>query len=350
MEKEQTDSKLSVNARRKKYSLGSAKLINYNRDPNRRIDFLDDDYMTPISPDESQTTDLYGNTIRRDLRDPGKMSEIERNEYLTQLMQSKLFWNMPVAKGNLNISDAVLPAVRYETDKVADLKQPRVQLQTSQDIANAIAMGDRYYKAMGDWYNTIKNDPELYKLYAGDDDALRRDAKLVASRHNEAGGDARKMFQNGYEDIRHYNPQRVGLSEVGLSVNRALIGSRAPAYYNEEYSVSGLSDDDLQRYYYATRQRMLNAYDEANRLRQKYYTEDPSRPSSDYVPFSSVNNVNDYIAVQTARQGLMPRSTNNRARGGSMPTQQKKPSPEWICNNLHFIKLIHKTYKIAANS
>ena len=29
MEKEQTESKLSVNARRKKYSLGSAKLINY---------------------------------------------------------------------------------------------------------------------------------------------------------------------------------------------------------------------------------------------------------------------------------------------------------------------------------
>lgn len=75
-----------------------------------------------------------------------------------------------------------------------------------------------------------------------------------------------------------------------------------------------------------------------------------------YIPYKFNTRIPDTPDV-TKGLVLQPRSTpiqsprrRHFARGGSMPTQQKKPSPEWICNNLHFIKLIHKTYKIAANS
>ncbi len=75
-----------------------------------------------------------------------------------------------------------------------------------------------------------------------------------------------------------------------------------------------------------------------------------------YIPYKFNTRIPDSPDV-TNGLVLQPRSTpvqsprrRHFARGGSMPTQQKKPSPEWICNNLHFIKLIHKTYKIAANS
>ena len=106
----------------------------------------------------------------------------------------------------------------------------------------------------------------------------------------------------------------------------------------------------------------MNAVRAANEYRHKYYTEDSNKSTTNPVFGTLDLNSSDYEqqrrmyeAQDAARDfRIRPQAaqyvTTTKARGGSMPTQQKKPSPEWICNNLHFIKLIHKTYKIAANS
>lgn len=288
------------------------------------------------------TTDTKGNPIN-----PNSIGQADDDGYLKSLLFYSPRQQLVETKGNLRIDQGNAPKPWVATDKAS--LRPQIDLSTLEGMQNVGAWKNKVVNTLSDWNNAIANDENLYRFYNGNKNDLSKDAEIISQLYNRYNGDLRRML----EDSKYVN---YDLSRSGVQAIRALMDNYAPV--RASGSSVGMNGDwtpmNIRTFAQAQRDRMLNAFDEYEKQKQLYYTEDSNRDSSSPIyrsnEYVSMMPQGDYLRSLTAQQGLMPRAVNNRARGGSMPTQQKKPSPEWICNNLHFIKLIHKTYKIAANS
>ena len=244
---------------------------------------------------------------------------------------------------------------------------PRYNLGKGLDVNRVIANGQYVDSILNDFSGFVENSSKMYRenpktkekeeykeydelgnvipngylrgyYYKGIDGMPIFDRKKLKS-DSENLKRLVEVYGNDLEAILNKATEDNLLSQNAYDIISEVVGTYNPEKPIDKVSMNRLKMDNLRRH--------MNAVRAANEYRHKYYTEDSNKSTTNPVFGTLDLNSSDYEqqrrmyeAQDAARDfRIRPQAaqyvTTTKARGGSMPTQQKKPtkpSPEWIKN------------------
>ena len=265
------------------------------------------------------------------------------------------FWYKVNGKNDTAFNHAFNPA---NTDPYGLLRPPtqlpRYDFTNPKDINRALANYEYINDAMKDWkgyldsqnvtYVTNPKTGELYKDPKTGKPYTEKPEEAVGllalyndyNKNTGWGLNSRDLRRDNRNFRKLYNKYKGDLGAI-LEDDRwknkvSDTGKRALGQLVGYHGTSGLTPEENARLIKADFLRQANAAKIAKDWDSKYFTHNSNAPQKMFsVHEPGGETLDEYIENSIPFLQLADRS-NIKARGGSMPTQQKKPSPEWIKN------------------
>lgn len=312
----------------------------FNKYPNAVLNV--DDYTTgeTIQVDQSNrnqvTSDAFHRPWYKFYRDPKTRYNLPFNPANSDpqglLKKPTVLPNFDFNKGTeINKAIANGEYVNYATNNFQKFVEDSSKLYKT----NPITGEKEEIVTRDDYGNVLPNGYLRYYVEKGIDGVPTVNTKALKSDSAYLSWLSKK-FNNDFAAMMNYVNNNGGLNEAGQRILGELVGYYAPG------NISTSGKNILS---YADAIRHANAVKLANEYRNNYYDEDPNKPTTDAVFKTLDPNSSDYekqrmeYEKQDAARDFRIRPQADlsivKARGGSMPTQQKKPtkpSPEWIKN------------------